>query len=294
MKTVKNEVELRLIGSLLSDWCKQQAESGEGFVYRGGFDSTHRVIRFTTPMLQSLFTLPENQKGHWANGNAVMYEIFNSPEGVTLACTASAIGLGKRESARLQMLAAACGADEKNRKTYRLTDWNISDEADGVNSLTEVLDQVLAFEVAWFESELAVWKEKPGHVFRSFPQENRMLVSRSELPDEMYMEGAQKVILSNRYERNPKARARCIAVHGSACKVCGFDFGIVFGEEFSGKIEVHHIKPINEIGVEYTVDPVHDLVPVCPNCHMMLHSKPDGTYSIDELKRLRMKSDSEF
>jgi hypothetical protein len=288
MKTMKNEIELRLIGSLLSDWCRQQAEKDEGFVYRSGFDSTHRVIRFTTPMLQSLFALPETRKGHWANGNAVMYEIHNSPEGMILTCTASATGLGKRECARLQILASACGAAE-NKKTYRLAEWNISDEAEGVNSLAEVLDQVLAFEVAWFESELAVWKKNPGHQFRAFPKDERVLVNSSELPEEIYMEGAQRVILTNRYERNPKARARCIAVHGSACQVCGFDFGIAFGEEFSGKIEVHHIKPISEIGEEYVVDPVRDLVPVCPNCHMMLHSKSDGVYSINEIKLLREK-----
>ena len=285
MKTMKNEIELRLIGSLLSDWCKQRAEKEERFIYRSGFDSTHRVIRFTTPMLQSLFTLPETQKGHWANDNAAMYEIHNSPEGVTLTCTASTSGLSKRECTRLQELVTACGAAEKN-KTYRLIEWNISDEAEDVNSLTEVLDQVLEFEVAWFEAELAVWKDNPGHKLRSFPQEDLELVSSSELPEEIYMEGAQKAILTNRYERNPRARARCIAVHGSACKVCGIDFGIVFGDEFSGKIEVHHIRPISEIGEEYVVDPVRDLVPVCPNCHMMLHSKKDGVFTVEELKKL--------
>ena len=29
MRTMKNEIELRLIGSLLSDWCKQRAEKDE-------------------------------------------------------------------------------------------------------------------------------------------------------------------------------------------------------------------------------------------------------------------------
>lgn len=76
-------------------------------------------------------------------------------------------------------------------------------------------------------------------------------------------------------------------IHGSACAVCGFDFGIAFGEEFSGKIEVHHKKPISEIGKNYVVDPVNDLVPVCPNCHMMLHSKPMGVYTIEELSEMR-------
>lgn len=45
---MKNEIELRLQGSLLSDWCVQKAEQSETFVYQRGFDSTHRIIRFST------------------------------------------------------------------------------------------------------------------------------------------------------------------------------------------------------------------------------------------------------
>ena len=286
MKPSKNEIELRLIGSLLSDWCKQRCETDDQFLYHAGDDSTHRVIRFTTEKLQSLLTLPKTQKGQWNNGHAVMYELHNASDGVTLTCTASSVGLGKQERQRLRALAAACGAAE-NKNTYQLAQWPLSPEAEHINALTDVLEQLLMFEVAWFESELGIWKEQTGHKIRSFPQDESILVSKDDLPDEIYMEGAQKTILLNRYERNPKARARCIAVHGSACKVCGFDFGIAFGEEFSGKIEVHHIKPISEIGKEYVVDPAKDLVPVCPNCHMMLHSKKNGVYSVEELKRLR-------
>lgn len=40
-----------------------------------------------------------------------------------------------------------------------------------------------------------------------------------------------------------------------------------------GIIEVHHIVPISQIGKEYEVDPINDLVPLCPNCHTALHSK---------------------
>ncbi|NCE79366.1 HNH endonuclease [Turicibacter sp. TS3] len=45
----------------------------------------------------------------------------------------------------------------------------------------------------------------------------------------------------------------------------------VYGERFAGKIEVHHKKPLKEIGETYQVDPIHELIPVCPNCHMILH-----------------------
>ena len=54
-----------------------------------------------------------------------------------------------------------------------------------------------------------------------------------------------------------------------------------------GFIHVHHIVPIHTIGKGYKVDPSTDLVPVCPNCHAMLHRGMNGdARSIDELKQL--------
>lgn len=57
------------------------------------------------------------------------------------------------------------------------------------------------------------------------------------------------------------------------CEICGFDFLEVYGEEFRDKIHIHHIKELSEIGKEYKIYPIHDLLPVCPNYHMILHSK---------------------
>ena len=75
------------------------------------------------------------------------------------------------------------------------------------------------------------------------------------------------------YDRSYKNREAVIRIHGTKCMICGFDFEKVYGAFGKGKIHIHHIKPLNEIGKEYIVDPINDLIPVCPNCHMMLHSK---------------------
>lgn len=283
---MKNEIELRLQGSLLSDWCAEKAAQSESFLYQIGFDSTYRVIRFSTRTVASLFTLAGKQSGHWKNGHSVMYEIRNAADGISLSCTASPAGLNRRECARMKRLAESCDAALQNG-TYRLVKWDLSDGAGNINLAIEKLNQVFDFELSYFETELTAWKEDPARKIRPMPHSQQELIRNTDLPEILYIEGAQKQILSNQYERNPRARARCIAVHGSACAVCGFDFGLVFGEEFSGKIEVHHKKPISEIGGRYAVDPVNDLIPVCPNCHMMLHSKPDGVYSIEELKAMR-------
>ena len=105
-----------------------------------------------------------------------------------------------------------------------------------------------------------------------------------DLPDDSieYREGKKKCVAINIYERNPNARKECIKYYGSKCFICKFDFGKKYGEEFNGVIHVHHLKMISEADSEYTVDPVNDLRPVCPNCHMVLHGRKDG-YTIEEV-----------
>jgi len=103
-------------------------------------------------------------------------------------------------------------------------------------------------------------------------------------PDEVnnsYFEGARKTITVNLYERNSKARNKCIEEHGVNCVVCGFNFKDFYGDRGKGFIHVHHLIAINEIDSEYEVDPINDLRPVCPNCHAMLHTK--GNISIEKL-----------
>ena len=103
-----------------------------------------------------------------------------------------------------------------------------------------------------------------------------------ELPDEVteeaiYREGTRKSVLVNVYERDGKARAKCIEHYGTRCLVCGFDFEETFGELGKDFIHVHHLKNLASIGKEYQVDPIKDLRPVCPNCHAMLHKGPNGS-----------------
>jgi len=110
------------------------------------------------------------------------------------------------------------------------------------------------------------------------------------LPDEVdeiatYAEGAVKKIQVNSYERNAQARQRCIEHYGARCIVCGFNFREVYGEIGDGFIHVHHLRELSEIGEEYEVDPVRDLVPVCPNCHAMIHRRKPA-YTVEEIKDL--------
>lgn len=98
-------------------------------------------------------------------------------------------------------------------------------------------------------------------------------------------EGAQMKVTVNRYERNRLNRKLCISHHGSTCKVCNFDFAKTYGKIGEGFIHVHHVIPVSKLGADYMIDPVKDLIPVCPNCHYMLH-QINPPMLVDELKSL--------
>ena len=98
-------------------------------------------------------------------------------------------------------------------------------------------------------------------------------------------EGAVHEVVMTRYERSREAREACIRLKGCRCAVCGMDFESHYGEIGRGFIHVHHIIPISSIGEAYQVNPATDLMPVCPNCHNMLHRK-DPPYTIEELQEI--------
>ena len=103
-------------------------------------------------------------------------------------------------------------------------------------------------------------------------------------------EGICEQITTNRYERNPVARREAIKYHGLRCVVCGMDFEETYGKLGHGFIHIHHVVPISTKG-KSQVDYKKDLVPVCPNCHAMLHHGANGkVLSIRELKNILMKN----
>jgi 5-methylcytosine-specific restriction enzyme A len=104
-----------------------------------------------------------------------------------------------------------------------------------------------------------------------------------------YIEGKIRSAVVNNHERNPIARRKCIEHYGVSCSICAFNFGKVYGEIGTNFIHVHHLNPISAIGYTYTVDPVEDLRPVCPNCHAMLHRK-SPPYTIEELSALMIST----
>lgn len=105
-------------------------------------------------------------------------------------------------------------------------------------------------------------------------QENKILSSLdplSAVSDPKF--GLKREVTINRYERNPRYRERCLEHFGPTCRICDFDFLLIYGELGRGFCHVHHIEPLSEAGGEHDIDPIIDLIPVCANCHAMLHQQ---------------------
>lgn len=106
-----------------------------------------------------------------------------------------------------------------------------------------------------------------------------------------FSEGEKYEIIINRYERNPIYRDECIEYYRNInngiikCEICDFVFADKYGCEFSGKIHIHHKNQLSLQKGSHEIDPTNDLIPVCPNCHSIIHSNIKRPYTCDEVKK---------
>lgn len=90
----------------------------------------------------------------------------------------------------------------------------------------------------------------------------------------------------NRSQKLRNAAIQHFTEKGSIkCALCGFDFEKTYGEYGKGFIEVHHIKPIYQFTSDDETktikDAIKNLMPLCSNCHRIVHRNP--TIPLDAL-----------
>ena len=263
MDSFKTQIQRQLVANVIKDKCAQNSK----IIFRDAWSTQERVIRFTTPFFRNLFDTEEKESGQWHTGDFVMYEANNDIGSFCVECVYSPKETTYEQKRCGDSLVKVCRAKNEN-DLYLLKSWDISPKDNDPNSLFDAFDSLLGKEIPDFEA---------------YVKDNIY----PDTEESVLKEGSAEYVTHLSYERNAKARAACIAAHGAVCAVCGMDFGKTYGPDFAGQIEVHHIVPLSKISKQYTVDPVKDLIPVCPNCHTALHSKKDGVYTIEELKRMR-------
>lgn len=111
-----------------------------------------------------------------------------------------------------------------------------------------------------------------------------LFTEQKESEPDLISEGALQDLHVTKHERNQNLRKRCIEIHGWRCKGCGLDFKDKYGELGVDFIEVHHLYPISMTDGEHTVDPATELVPLCANCHAMIHRLKGEEMTLDKLR----------
>lgn len=99
-------------------------------------------------------------------------------------------------------------------------------------------------------------------------------------------EGGKRVVISLMAERDTSFRKLAILIHGTNCFGCGFNFTEKYGELGEGFIEIHHAMPLSKNLEPVATDPKTDLIPLCSNCHRMVHRKRSYVMSLQELRNI--------
>ena len=113
--------------------------------------------------------------------------------------------------------------------------------------------------------------------------------------EQKYFEGqvSSKVKEIFSLKRNSAARKKCLEYYFPdnkhyKCKLCGFDFEKQYGSKGVQFIEVHHIESHttkSKIIGEHEIDPIKDLIPVCSNCHSIIHREKPAI-PVESMKKI--------
>lgn len=113
--------------------------------------------------------------------------------------------------------------------------------------------------------------------------------------DDMVSEGKASTRNVKTIERSSKLRQFAVQKQQEkgdfSCSICGFNFEQVYGELGKEYIQFHHIKPLSEytdaeLSDQALKDALSNLIPLCPNCHCMVHKskEPDPVAHIKSLR----------
>ena len=212
----------------------------------------------------------------------------------------------KPESWGRENLQHALNSSESSKNSFLSIISKINEESIvflGDESIDDNLDIDFLVEINWFESgiiKIDLETHDENLEFNSSLRVKRILIdlSRSikylfEIDNDNlpigFPEGAKQTIQVNSYERDPRNRKLCIEQKGTDCIICSFSFSTTYPVIGSGFIHVHHLTPVSKMHGGYIIDPFEDLIPVCPNCHAMLH-KRTPPYTPDELREIMSSS----
>lgn len=102
-----------------------------------------------------------------------------------------------------------------------------------------------------------------------------------EEPEDYFHPGVARVVV-DKLEHDPFARRMCIAHYGPVCQVCGLMFNKAYKKIGANLFEIHNQHSGIQTGGN--IDLITALIPVCPLCHRLIHSRTP-MYSVQEVRK---------
>lgn len=169
-----------------------------------------------------------------------------------------------------------------SNSTHTITGTGLNYLEENLNSLESLLSNNLGYQ----ETLNGVTE-----IARSSEAGKRIIVFDENI---FVSEGRKKTVTSQVYERSKQLRDMAIDFYTKngtiVCEACSFDFYKSYGEIGRGYIEIHHQKPVfqyEEADFSRVVsEAIKDLIPLCSNCHRIVHRKKENPLSLDELKQI--------
>lgn len=87
-----------------------------------------------------------------------------------------------------------------------------------------------------------------------------------------------------RFETDEAIRLQVLKIHGTSCGICGFNYEEAYGDLGVGYIKIHQISSPEKTREE--LDFNQDFIPICENCHGILHRDRNKDLDVSEVKQI--------
>ena len=132
----------------------------------------------------------------------------------------------------------------------------------------------------------SLFKPKRTRKTKPTPADAQHQTTLSQPTERELTEGERKHTEFERLHRNPALRQACINRYGYQCQCCGMNFADVYGEQLGARfIEVHHLQMLSTYDESRPQDYVENLVPLCANCHAMIHHIEGSEHPLRDLRQ---------
>lgn len=132
----------------------------------------------------------------------------------------------------------------------------------------------------------SLFKPKRTRKTKPTPADAQHPTTPSQPTERELTEGERKHTEFERLHRNPALRQACINRYGYQCQCCGMNFADVYGEQLGARfIEVHHLQMLSTYDESRPQDYVENLVPLCANCHAMIHHIEGSEHPLRDLRQ---------